>query len=365
METRRIKVGVVGAGVRGRWGGRVHLPVFQGLPETEVVALCTSRQETADEAAAKFEVHRTFTDYRELVQMDGIDLVSISVQGRLHHPIALAAFNAGKHVFCEWPLAANATQAEEMYSLAQEKKLHHCLGLQVRCSPEVMHLRRLIDSGYIGKPLTFNTHYLWSDSLQDRTADMRYLLESEGGGSDLLIAAGHNIDLLQEVMGDIGAICGKTDTLVTRQVFTDTKEDVDVTSIDNVALVAEMKNGAMGVIQTSRTVHPAEAWRLVISGTEGKLVASSPVMPQLHSIKILGSRAGAPLEELRPTSDLVWVDEFPRNDEPFNTAQLVRRFVQAMGKGEDITPNFGDGARLHLVLEAIRTSRARGWTNVN
>lgn len=365
MAQPKVRVGVVGASIRGRWGGRVHLPVFQGLPETEVVALCTARQETATEAAQRFGVPHAFTDYRQMVQMDEVDLVSISVQGRLHHPIALAALNAGKHVLCEWPLAVDSAQAREMCSLAQEKKLGHCLGLQIRCSPEVLYLKRLVEEGYIGKPLTFNTYYLWSDSLQNRTSDMLYLLKKEGGGSNLLIAAGHVIDLLQQVLGEIAALCGKTDTLADRQVFTDTGEEVEVTSIDNVALVAELKNGAMGVIQTSRTVYPAEAWRLVVSGTQGKLVAASPVMPQLHSVQITGSRKGSSPQALSPPGELCWVDEFPRDDEPFNTAQLVRRFIQAMSRGEEVSPNFHDGVQLHQVLEAIEASRTRGWVGVN
>ena len=366
MAGQTLKVGIIGGSIKGRWGGRVHVPVFQALPETEVVALCTGHEETAKEAAEHFGVPHAFSDYHEMVQLEEIDIVSISVQAGLHHPMAMAALQAGKHLFCEWPLAVDSHQAIEMHSLAREKRLRHSVGLQARCSPEVMYLKEIIQDGYVGTPLVFNMSHLDSPALRPRTSAEMYHMKREGGGSELLIGVGHTLDLLQEVLGDITALSGKTDTLVRRQVLTDTGEDVEVTSIDNVAVVAELKSGAMGIIQNSRTTQqPSEGWRLLISGTEGKLIVTSPRYPMLSLVQIVGTRKGSTEPETLLAPDrLKWVSEVPYDDTSFNTAQLVRRFVQGIHQGEDVTPNFEHGIRLHKLLEAVEASRSKGWVTI-
>ncbi len=359
-----LKVGVVGGGVGGRWGARVHLPVLTSLPEFEVTAVCTAHEESAAEAAKRFDVPHAFTDYRELVAHPDVDLVTVAVRGSLHHEVALAAFEAGKHVFCEWPLAMGVDQAREMQGLALKNGLQHCLGLQARTSPGVMYLKELVDGGYIGKPLTFTMSFLHGAAMGARDSSMMYLLKEEGGGSELLISMGHSVDALRYVLGDVTALCGKADTLVRLAVLTDTGEEIDVTAADNVALVAELSNGAMGVVQTSRTVSPAEGWRFVMSGTEGKLVASSTRGPQMLPIQITGMRRGSDSPEiLDPPERLRWVSEVPHDSEGFNTAQLMRRLGRAIDEGEGVTPNFEDGVRVHEVLEGIMASRS-GWVSL-
>jgi predicted dehydrogenase len=133
----KLRVGVVGANIHEWWGARVHVPVYQALPETEVVAVCNSRLETAQEACQHFGIPQAFNDYNQLAQSPEIDAVSISTRVSLHHPIAMAALSAGKHVFCEWPLAVASDQASEMLSLAQANRLQHGitlkLGVPLRC----------------------------------------------------------------------------------------------------------------------------------------------------------------------------------------------------------------------------------------
>ena len=96
-----LRIGVVGANIHEGWGARVHLPVYQALPETEVVAICNSRLETAQGACQQFGVPHAFNDYNQLAQSPHIDAVSIATRVALHHAIAMASLSAGKHVFCE------------------------------------------------------------------------------------------------------------------------------------------------------------------------------------------------------------------------------------------------------------------------
>ena len=85
------------------------------------MAVCTSRPETAQESAKYYGANLAFHDYNAMVNHPGIDLVTVCVRAPFHHRMVMAALEAGKHVFCEWPLGVNLAEAEEMASLAESK----------------------------------------------------------------------------------------------------------------------------------------------------------------------------------------------------------------------------------------------------
>src|ERR1700680_2022457 len=118
MATEKIRVGIIGANVRNGWGRDAHLPALSALPEFEITAVSTSRQETADETAKHFGIPHAFADPYKMVQHPDVDLVSICVRVPSHHQLGMAALNAGKHLYCEWPLAATTEQAQQMRDLA-------------------------------------------------------------------------------------------------------------------------------------------------------------------------------------------------------------------------------------------------------
>ena len=157
----RIRVGLIGANLAYSWGAMAHSPALLALPEYELAAVATAHAETARATAEHFGIPRAFHDYREMVQSPDIDMVVVSVRVPFHHEMTIAALNAGKHVFCEWPLGANLAQAEEMAALAKSKGLSHMVGLQTRCAPAVMRVKELVDEGYIGDVLSCHvTHIL-------------------------------------------------------------------------------------------------------------------------------------------------------------------------------------------------------------
>ena len=118
MAKEKIRVGIIGANVRYEWGSSAHIPALRALPEFEITAVATSRQETADETAKHFGIPHAFGDSNQMVQHPDVDLVSICVRVPFHHQMGMAALNAGKHLFCEWPLAATTEQARQMRDLA-------------------------------------------------------------------------------------------------------------------------------------------------------------------------------------------------------------------------------------------------------
>ena len=108
MLSDKIRVGIIGANPNYGWAGRAHFPALLNLPQYQVVALCTSRSETAEEAAKHFGVPLAFHDYHEMINPPDVDLVSVSVRVPWHHAMVLAALEAGKHVLCDKPFTDTA-----------------------------------------------------------------------------------------------------------------------------------------------------------------------------------------------------------------------------------------------------------------
>jgi len=143
MAREKIRVGIIGANARYGWGRSAQIPALKALPEFETTAICTSRQETADEAAKHFGIPLAFAHPAKMVNHSDVDLVSICVRVPFHHQMGMAALNAGKHLVCEWPLAATTEQAAQMHQLAAGKGLHHMVGLQARGAPAINRARDL------------------------------------------------------------------------------------------------------------------------------------------------------------------------------------------------------------------------------
>ena len=104
MSKDKIRIGIIGANPGYGWSMRAHLPALLLLPGYELTAVCTSRPETAEESKKAYGAKMAFHDYHEMVKHPDIDLVSVSVRVPRHHEMVMAALEAGKHVFCEWPL---------------------------------------------------------------------------------------------------------------------------------------------------------------------------------------------------------------------------------------------------------------------
>ncbi len=154
MAKEKIRVGIIGANMRYGWGSDAHIPALSALPEFEITAVCTSRQETADETAKYFGVPHAFADPYKMVQHPDVDLVAICVRVPFHHQLGMATSNAGKPLYCEWPLAATTEQAQQMRDLAVRKGVHQMVGLQARGAREFNCVRDLVAKGYVGKVLS-------------------------------------------------------------------------------------------------------------------------------------------------------------------------------------------------------------------
>src|ERR1700747_2676520 len=128
----KIRVGIVGVSPDRGFASIAHIPALQTLPEFEITALCTTRQESADIAAKHFEIPLAFSDPAKLAQHPDVDLVTVSVKVPDHYVPVMAAIEAEKHVYCEWPLGRNTDEAVRMRDAANRKGIRHALGVSGR-----------------------------------------------------------------------------------------------------------------------------------------------------------------------------------------------------------------------------------------
>jgi UDP-N-acetylglucosamine 3-dehydrogenase len=143
----RLRIGVIGLG----WFGEIHCETIAGVPNLELAALCTRRPDRLAEQAKKFGAKKTYRDYREMLADKDIDAVSIVTMWDQHTDPAIAALEAGKHVFLEKPMASTVADCERIIAAAKKAKGILQIGHICRFNPRYRMAKQAIDAGRIGK----------------------------------------------------------------------------------------------------------------------------------------------------------------------------------------------------------------------
>ena len=144
---RPIRIGLVGAGQRGQQ----HLDSYQQVPGAEIVAIADIDEGLAQRVATRYKIPHVYTDYRGLLQRDDLEAVDICLHNNLHRPVTVAAMEAGKHVYCEKPMAGSYTDARIMYEAAQALGRKLSIQLFTLFRPETRAAKLLIDGGHLGE----------------------------------------------------------------------------------------------------------------------------------------------------------------------------------------------------------------------
>ena len=147
----KIRLGLIGASTGNTWSARSHLTALPLSPDFELTAVCTTRPESAEASRQKYGAKLAFHDFRAMAASPEIDAVAVVVRVPSHYEPVKAALQAGKHVYCEWPLGRTTAEAEELAALARSKGVQTAVGLQSRVSPPLMYMKELIESGYVGE----------------------------------------------------------------------------------------------------------------------------------------------------------------------------------------------------------------------
>jgi len=146
---KKLRIAVIGAGF---WG-KNHIRVLSELQQAELVAVCDVNEQRATAIAEKYGI-KPYTSSRELYKKESFDAVSICVWSTELFKESMEALNAGKHVFVEKPMASRVEEAEKMLETAESAGLHLTVGFIERFNPAVVRLKKAIDEGEIGQPVS-------------------------------------------------------------------------------------------------------------------------------------------------------------------------------------------------------------------
>jgi predicted dehydrogenase len=355
----KIRLGIVGANIHRGWAPRSHLPAILASPEFELTAVCTTRQESAVESAQQYGARLAFDDYREMAAHPEIDAVAVVVRVPSHYEPTMAALNAGKHVYTEWPLGRTTAEAQEMADLARSKRVRTMVGLQARANPAILYLKELVESGYVGEVMSCRMSLIREGVLQ-RPSDRTWQRDDSLGANTLTIASGHSIDALRFVVGDFSQISSVVGTQAKQWLETDTRQMLDVTSPDNILISGRLANGAVASVHVASTPWAGSGYRMEIYGHEGTLLASSHDSPQLREVHLQGAKGGNTLQELEVPARYTYVLEGMPRGEPYNVGQMYYLFGQAISSGRAAEPDFDTAVELHHLIDKIRESSNQG-----
>ncbi len=357
--TGRIRVGIIGANAHYGWSKRAHLPALLGMPDFDLTAVCTSRPETAEESRAFYGAKLAFHDYTEMACHPDVDLVVVSVSVPAHHGMVTAGLQAGKHVFCEWPLGATTAEAVELNSLARDKGVHTLIGLQARGGPALLRLKELVEEGYVGEMLSCNMTMFLPGLLQ-RGKDRAWMADRTKGANSLSIASGHALDIFCHCAGEFRELSAQVSVQL-GQWQTGAGGAVAVDAPDNVTVIGTLENGAAASAHIATIPWNGSGWRMEIYGSGGTLSARSEEMVQYGNVRLFGAQgAERPLQPLDIPPRLALSPEGVPSGEPYNVAQLYRVIGDAIRNGCSPQPDFDTAVARHRFLDLLQQSSDEG-----
>ena len=359
MAAEKLRLGLIGANAHLGWAPRSHLPAAVASPDFALTAVCTTRRESAEEAARLYGAPRAFADWRDLLADPDIDAVAVVLRVPSHYEPTMAALAAGKHTYTEWPLGQTTAQAVAMADLARAQGVVNMVGLQARAAPAIQYLKELVADGYVGSVLSCHLS-LVRGGAQERPSHRTWQREDELGAHTLTIAAGHSLDALRFVVGDFGSVAAVVSTQTKEWLETDTGRRLPVTAPDNVLVSGRLRGG--GVVSAHIASNPwaGSGLRLEIYGTDGTLTATAADSPQLSELTLYGAPARGELQPLAIPARLTGVPADMPRGEPFNVGQMYAEFGQAIREGRAAQPDFATAVELHRLVDAIRQASDTG-----
>lgn len=355
----KIRLGLIGASIKGGWSGRSHLPAITASNEIELTAVCTTKAESAEATREAYGASFGYSDYREMILSPDIDAVAVVVKVPSHYEPAKAALEAQKHVYCEWPLGRTTKEALELLELAKNNGVKTATGLQARVNPTLIHMKNLISEGYVGRVMSIQVS-LMRDGILSRKSNRSWQRDESLGANTLTIANGHTIDAMRFVVGDLRRLSAMISTQADKWFETDTNEIVNVSSPDNVIINGLLYSGAVVSSQVSEVPFAGSGYRMEIHGSEGTLIATSGNAPQLGEVFLKGAQKNNELSLITVPDTLGNVAGQKLVDEALNVGRMYSAFVESIRGNESCHPTFETALELHRLIDGIKQSSNSG-----
>jgi predicted dehydrogenase len=359
MADKPLGVGIIGVQPERSWAAVAHIPALNSLNGLEITALSTTRLESARAAANALQIGRYYDNHLEMVADPNVDIVVITVKVPYHLELVTAAIAAGKHIYCEWPLGNGLAEAEHMASLARSADIRCMVGLQARFSPQIMHVRQLIEQGYVGRVLSttlIGSGMAWGSTVDEANA---YIMDQKNGATMLTIPMAHALDAVTFCLGEIFDVAAHISIQSPDFQNLENGEMGVKTSPDQVAFTGTLETHSTILCHYRAGISRGTNLLWEINGTEGDIqVTSLGGHLQIFELSVSGSRGYAqallPLElpdGLRTAPQTV-------TGPAVNVAQAWQAFEKDIRTGSRNCPDFEHGVRRHRMIDVIERSAA-------
>jgi predicted dehydrogenase len=345
---KNIKIGLIGC---GRIAPK-HVEGYQQADNVHISALCAPRIEKAHALADEFGLQDVefFTDYRDmLAQQDRVHAVDIMTPDYLHAPIVQDCAAAGLHMLCEKPMALNTQDASLMHKTAKEAGILAMVGLNMRFSPDVLTVKKLMDDGLLGDLFHYRAR-LTVSRLSNPHIPLEWRQERDKGGTGALSDLGaHLIDLARFLLNDeFSVVTGLGRIFIPTRTRPDTNEPGQVTAYDAASFSSRMSRGAMVNIEVSRFAAGANTFEL--DGSKGSIRF---IDGKLYNWQKETTDHQKPSTEFNP----IHVD--PESFKP-HEANIYAAFAHSIQTNTPTHPDFSDGLICQKVLDGVDESIRTG-----
>ncbi|PKN84793.1 MAG: inositol 2-dehydrogenase [Chloroflexi bacterium HGW-Chloroflexi-8] len=316
--TRKINIAVIGTGRMGS----VHVRnLVQQVPEANLVAICDIRLEVAQKLADELGIERVVADYNELLQDESIEAVLIATSTDTHAFIMKDVANAGKHIFCEKPLALDLASIDDALAVVEKAGVKLQVGFNRRFDKSFQRVHKIVDSGEIGRPCILRI-----TSRDPELPAMEFLRVSGGMFLDMTI---HDFDMARFLLGDIEEVYAIGKILVSPELH-------EIGDVDTDVVTLKFANGAIGTIDNSRQAVYGYDQRLEVFCSNGIAMAAN----ESEDTVIKGNPEGFHTSR---------IPHFFMNRYAPCYIEEIRQFIACVREDKP-TPTTGEDGRLAVVL---------------
>jgi len=385
---RKLNIALLGHGFMGKAHSYAYLatPFFFNtgiLPVRKVI--WGPVEGPVRQAAEAFGFEEYSTDWRAVVRRPDVDVVDIVTPPSTHAEMAVAAAEAGKHIFCEKPFVLSVEEAERTLSAVRRAGVKHMLGFNYRRVPALALAKQFVDSGRLGKIYHYRAAYLQDWIMDPRFPRIWKLTRAMAGAGPHFDLNSHIVDLALYLVGRISRVVGmeatfirerpaeappeQLSTMLTAQAVTTRMEPVDVD--DSTAFLARFVNGALGTFEATRFAAGRRNHnRIEINGSKGSVYFDLEDMNRLQYYNAedpsdaSGFRSIQATEGCHPYIAHWWPPGHGIGYENTFVNEFAD-FFQAIADDRLPEPGFETGLENQKVLEAVSKSIAADrWIDI-
>ena len=348
-----LQVGIIGVSVERGWAKESHVPAVQHLSGLELAAVATNSQQTADAAAKAFGARAAYGDAAKMIADPSLDMIAVCVRVPAHLKLVLAALEAKKHVYCEWPTGRNLDESEQIAKAAKEAGVHAIVGLQTRANPAVLRAQALLQSGALGRVLTARA-YSSTVGFGAKTDPAEEYTEDPTNGVTLVTIQGaHTFDLALALLGGVSSLAAQTTTQYPQvHVGGDAQPRQRITA-DHLLLQARMSGGEALALEIQGGRPPQTPFRFEIVGDKGTLALEGGAARGFQSGRLSLTVNGEP--QIVEDGELAGLD-----DAALNVGGMYALLRDSIHSGVAPQPDFEHAARLNRMMDSLATAATSG-----